>query len=169
MLTAADSPESASAGLLPNPANCGILGKAVSDTDLRSPRCPRLEPATGEERTWTSTTSSSPKDSWPEGCPLSKEELCQELESALEEIRRLGERMQTLHDQLPPAPEDLGDAPGGFEDGPGSVYERLLWAVSYIVEDAIPDIEKQVRQALCATPESLRSEWLKHQVPGDGG
>jgi hypothetical protein len=105
------------------------------------------------------------QSSWPEDCPVSEEELREELGAALVEIRGLGERIKQLKDRLPPAPEDLGEAPGGFEDGPASVYETLSSVVTYVVDDVIPDIERQVTQALAATPESLRSEWLKHQVP----
>ncbi len=107
---------------------------------------------------------------WPEDSPLSEAELRAELETARDEVRRIGERLKALAATLPAPPElqRTGAGEDSFDDVP-SVYGQLTGVLDYIAEEAVAEIESVVEGALAVTPESLRAEWVRGQVPGNLG
>ena len=68
----------------------------------------------------------------------------------------------------PPELQRAGAGEDSFDDVP-SVYGQLTGVLDYIAEEAVAEIESVVEGALAVTPESLRAEWVRGQVPGTSG
>ncbi len=93
---------------------------------------------------------------WPEDCPLSETEMRGEIEGIVDDLAALETRIRELNRRLPAPPEEESGA------RPFSIYYALTDGVSLLEDD--PGALGYVRERLAATPESLRSEWLKYQL-----
>ncbi len=102
-------------------------------------------------------------EDWPD-----QGELHDDLEDALDRIRRLGKRMRALSERLPEPLEYqlIGDGPDdATDDVPASELQELAGAVSFIIDETVPEAERVITRALRATPQSLRAAWLRQHIP----
>ena len=105
-------------------------------------------------------------DGWPRDAEATRDEVCRELEATLREIRVLDGRLKKLAEKLPDPAEYQLDAEGlSPDDIPPSVYMELHGAVIHFLDEVSSDAERIVEHALCATPESLREEWIARKFP----
>ncbi len=98
---------------------------------------------------------------WLEDCPLSDQELRAEMREVLAEIDRLARRVGTLRDRLPNPHEFQFD---NLDDLPASLYLRLHSALSFLLDDSLKRSAEVISEALAATPEGIRTDWLNRQL-----
>ena len=98
---------------------------------------------------------------WPEDSPLSEAELREALERARSTLVATHRRMKELFACLP-MPADYDGDYELINDHPRSIYFELHTAVYYLMVLTDEECNDSIlRNALEATPESLREEWAR--------
>jgi hypothetical protein len=109
----------------------------------------------------------SQADPWPEG--VDEERLRDTLRGFQAELLSLAQRAADLYKSLPEPPElvhGVDDPEGSIDDVPPGVYFHLTGVLDLVVGDCA-ELAKAIGDALEASPESLRADWIQRNVPGE--